>query len=215
MTEFKTDLKRLPILLLGFVCLAIGIMLMRRSDLGMAPWGVLHDGLTVVTPLSFGVITILLGFIIMVFSVVLLKTKIGIGTILNVVFVGLLIDLSAELFTYHPKQIETQLIVLILGILVMTFGRSLYISARLGSGPRDGVFVGLSRITKIDVKYVKPTIEFTVLFIGYLLGGVVGIGTIIAVISTGYLVQMFMAIMHFDPKEEQQHNLFGYTNNKR
>ena len=86
----------------------------------------------------------------------------------------------------------------------MTFGRSLYISTRLGPGPRDGLFVGLSRITKVDVKYIKPTIEMSVLLLGFLLGGIVGYGTVFLIITSGYMVQYFFKILHFDPKTETQ-----------
>ena len=201
-------------MLLGFVLLAFGIMLVKRSGRGLPPWGVFHEGLSIVTPLSFGVITQLVGLVILILSVLFLKTKIGIGTILNVVLVGFFIDLFDYLFAYQPDELISQIILFTIGIILMTFGRSLYISAKLGSGPRDGVFVGLARVTKIDVKYVKPTIEFIVLFIGVLLGGTVGFGTVIAVLINGYIVQLFMTLLKFDPKAEQQHNIFSYTKGK-
>jgi uncharacterized membrane protein YczE len=207
---FRDDLKRMPVLLLGYVFLAIGIMLTKRSTLGMAPWGVFHQGLMVQTGLSFGVITQLVGLVILLLSVVLLKTKIGIGTIFNVLIVGFLIDAFDEVYQYQPQLLLSKSIVLVFGVIIMTFGRSLYISAKLGSGPRDGVFVGLSRITNFDVKYVKPAIEFTVLIVGYLMGGTFGAGTVITVIVSGYLVQMWFKLLHFNPKEEVQHNLMLY-----
>ena len=92
----------------------------------------------------------------------------------------------------------------------MTFGRSLYISTKLGPGPRDGIFVGLSRITQIDVKYVKPAVEFTVLAIGFALGGIVGIGTLTSMLFSGYLVQYYFKKLGFNPKIENQRNLKEY-----
>ena len=97
----------------------------------------------------------------------------------------------------------------------MTFGRSLYISTKLGPGPRDGVFVGLSRITQLDVKYIKPAVEFTVLFVGFLLGGTVGIGTLTAMLFSGYLVQFYFKKLGFNPKIENQRNLREYLNIKK
>lgn len=195
---------------IGFMFLAVGIMLMKRSELGLPPWGVLHQGLEVSTPLTFGRITQLVGLLVMLISMVFLKTKIGIGTLLNVIFVGWFIDLADYFFAYTPESLHSQTILLVLGIILMTFGRSLYISARLGSGPRDGLFVGLSHVTKIDVKYIKPTIEFIVLFVGFILGGEVGVGTVIAIVLNGYIVQGYMKIMRFDPKAKQDHNIFAY-----
>ncbi len=102
----------------------------------------------------------------------------------------------------------------------MTFGRSLYISTKLGPGPRDGIFVGLSRLTQIDVKYIKPAVEFTVLLIGFLLGmskgiNYVGPGTVIAVIFSGYLVQFFFKKLGFNPKIENQRHLREYLYKKK
>lgn len=210
MSYFKKDAKRLPVLFTGFIFLSIGIMLTKRAGLGMAPWGVFHQGMSILTTLSFGVITQIFGVIILVASVVFLKTKVGIGTILNVAIVGLMIDAEDLIFKYTPTTIGSQLIIFIIGMLFMTFGRSLYISARLGSGPRDGVFVGLARVTGIEVKFIKPAIEATVLIIGWLLGGVVGYGTVIAVVTSGYLVQGFMTILNFNPKGSEQSNIVNY-----
>lgn len=216
MTTLKIDLQRLPTLLVGFIFLALGIMLTKRSDLGMAPWGVFHQGLSIQLTLSFGVVTQLVGLFVLVISLVFLKTKIGIGTVLNVLIVGPLIDLYDTIIGFEPSTIYAQYSTLVAGIILMTFGRSLYISAQLGSGPRDGVFVGLHHLTSIDIKYIKPSIEFTVLMLGYLLGGTAGVGTVLVVISSGYFVQMFMLLLMQDalmtPKSflPKQYSLLDY-----
>jgi uncharacterized membrane protein YczE len=214
MKKLRKDLKRLPITLIGFVFLSIGIMLTKRSSLGMSPCGVFHQGLSNVTDLSFGVITQLIGLIILLISVILLKTKVGLGTVLNVLLVGLMIDLSDQLYQFIPSSYFSKIIVFTTGLITMTFGRSLYIASRLGAGPRDGLFVGLSRILNIQVKYVKPTIEITVLFLGFLLGGVVGVGTVVAAFTSGYLVQMFFAILKYDSSNHTQSNIFNYVQKK-
>ncbi len=211
MNLLKQDLKRIPILFIGFIFLSFGIVLTKRSDLGMDAWGIFHQGLSVRFDISFGLVVLYFGLFVLVLSVLLLKTKIGIGTILNVMIVGLMIDFVDNLFKYIPSTTLEKTIVLVIGLVTLSFGRSLYISARLGAGPRDGVFVGLSRITKIDVKYVKPAIEFAVLIIGVLLGGTIGFGTIFLIIVSGYLVQYFFKVMHFDPKAESQRRLIDYV----
>ncbi len=210
MVILKEDLKRIPLLFLGFALLSFGLMLTKRASLGMDSWGVFHQGLAINLDLSFGVITQLLGLVILLFSVWLLKTKIGLGTILNVIIIGFMIDTSDIIFSYIPSTNMEKTILLVIGLVAMTFGRSLYISTNLGAGPRDGLFVGLSRITKIDIKYIKPSIEFSVLFLGFLLGGPIGLGTVFIVITSGYLVEYFFKVLHYDPKTEKQRNFSDY-----
>lgn len=206
----KKDLLKIPMLFLGFLLLSLGMILTMKAGLGMSSWGVLHQGLSKVSSFTFGQVTILLGVIILFFSVILIKTKVGIGTICNALFVGFIMDFFEEIITFDPNNYFEKGILFIAGMLIMTFGRSLYISTRLGPGPRDGVFVGLSRITKIDVKYVKPAVELTVLTIGYLLGGTVGVGTLILMLFSGYFVQFFFTKLGFDPKTEKQRSFKDY-----
>lgn len=208
------DLKRFPITLTGFIFLSIGIMLTKRSALGMSPWGVFHEGLSNVTGLSFGVITQLVGLVVLLVSVVFLKTKIGLGTVLNVLLVGWFIDLADHFYTYIPLSYIAKTIVFTLGLITMTFGRSLYIASRLGPGPRDGLFVGLARICNIQVKYVKPAIELTVLFLGFIFGGTAGIGTVVAALVSGYLVQMFFKLLSYDPSLKAESNIMNYFQTK-
>ena len=210
MELLKEDLKRIPLLLLGFILLSIGVMLTKRAVLGMDAWGVFHQGLSLNLGFTFGEITIYLGLLILIPSILLLKTKIGIGTILNILLVGLMIDLSDFVFTYIPITDIEKTVLLVAGLIIMTFGRALYISTGLGEGPRDGLFVGLSRITKIDIKYIKPAIEFTVLLSGFLLGGQVWFGTVFLMITSGYFVQYFFKLLHYDPKINKQRRFIDY-----
>lgn len=207
---FYRDLRKTPLMLLGFIFLSFGMILTKKSGLGMSSWGVLHEGASLRTIFTFGEVTLILGLIILVFSVYFLKTKVGIGTISNVILIGFLLDFFDYVLDFSPSTYAIQGIVFIIGLLLMTFGRSLYISTKLGAGPRDGIFVGLSRLTQIDVKYIKPAVEFTVLLTGFLLGGVVGVGTLIAIVTSGYLVQFFFKILGFNPKIENQRNFREY-----
>lgn len=210
MDAFKEDLAKLPRLLVGFLFLALGITLTIKAGLGMNPWGVFHDGLSIVLGVSFGVVTQLLGLIILLFSILLIKTKIGLGTVLNILLTGFYVDLFVELLDIYPDNYLEKSFILIVGLVTMTFGRSLYISSSLGAGPRDGLFVGLSKILNIEVKYMKPLIELTVLIIGYFLGGAVGPGTIVLSLSSGYFVQRFFKLLKFDPKNHQQSGFEDY-----
>ena len=190
--------------------LASGIRLTIVSGLGLSPWGVFHNGLSNQFNLPFGTLVIIVGFVILALSMIFLKSKIGVGTILNIALVGNMINFLEFNVSIEPSNLFMSIVFFVIGIIFMTFGRSFYISSKLGPGPRDGVFVGLSRVTKIDVKYVKPAVEFTVLLIGYILGGVVGWGTVIAIILTSRLVHLFLRLLRFDSKSEHQHNIFEY-----
>jgi len=201
-------LKQFGVLFIGFVFLSLGMVLTKRADLGMNAWGVFHQGLSKSLGLSFGVVTIIIGLIILCCSVLLLKTKIGIGTILNVVIIGIIIDIFDYLIKFIPSTTTEKLILLFLGLFIMTFGRALYISAGLGEGPRDGLMIGLHLILNIEIKYLKPTIEAIALFLGYLFGGTVGIGTLIIIFASGYLVQLYFKLLHYDPKVAKQNKLF-------
>lgn len=207
----KKDLLKIPILFLGFVLLSLGMILTMKAGLGMSSWGVLHQGIAKVSIFTFGEVTIILGVVILTLSVLLIKTKVGIGTIANALFIGFILDFFEVSIKYEPDTYLSKGILFLAGLLIMTFGRSLYISTRLGPGPRDGIFVGLSRITQIDVKYVKPAVELTVLSIGYILGGTVGVGTLITMFFSGYLVQFYFEKLGFDPKSEKQRSFREYT----
>ena len=213
MELLRSDIKRLPRLFLGFIILALGIQFSRLSGLGMYSWSVLHEGLIFQTGLSFGVITQVLGLVILFFSVLLLKIKVGIGTICNALFVGAFIDLFA-LMLPESDVLNIRIIYLALGFFLITFGRSLYISSKLGPGPRDGVFVGLSRTTNIDIIYVKPLIEIVFSIIGFLLGGKIGVGTVLFIVASGYFIEYFFKILHFDPNTSYQSNILDYRKNE-
>ena len=196
--------RQLVALFAGFICLSFGIYLTMLSLKGLSSWGVFHDGFSNLADwLTFGIVTQIVGVVILTVSIVFLKTKIGMGTILNIIIVGPLIDLFEYIHPIPNEQNWVGYIILAIGILFTTFGRSLYISAKLGPGPRDGLFVGLTALTGIKVKYVKITIEFIVLLIGILLGGQSGIGTVIMIIASGYLVQYFFRILKYNPHESR------------
>jgi uncharacterized membrane protein YczE len=206
----KNDLKRLPMLFSGIFILSIGIYLTKVAYIGLSPWHVFHDGISRNLDMSFGNVTTLLGLLILFLSVLFLKTKVGVGTILNILVIGNLLNLYESFQLVIPENVYATTVVFTVGFLLTTFGRSLYIASDLGQGPRDGLFVGFSRITNIDVKYVKPAIEFTILIIGVFLGGNFGIGTIILVVTSGYFVQLFFKILGFNPKKKTQSDIRKY-----
>jgi uncharacterized membrane protein YczE len=218
MVPLRQDLKRLPRLLAGLTLLAIGIYLTKLSGFGMAPWSVFHVGLVRVTGIPFGFVTQLVGLIVLVGSMVLFRTKIGLGTLLNVLLVGPIIALLETLYDTVVTQVWVAPLVFLPGLFIMTFGRSLYIASELGQGPRDGLFVGLAKTTGWPVKYVKSGVELTVFLLGVVLlwgdptriAQSIGIGTLLVVFLSGPLVQWYFRRLRFDPTRKENHDIRRY-----
>jgi uncharacterized membrane protein YczE len=186
--------------------------------MGMSPWGVFHIGLEFITRIPFGYITQIVGAIILLLSILLLKTEVGVGTILNVLLVGPWIVFLDSLYDVTPQNKVVGMLIFMCGFVFMTLGRSLYISSKLGQGPRDGFFVGLSKKTNWPVKYVKLVIEFIVFVIGTILllkfpayiKNYIGIGTIITVLFSGYMVQYFFSLFKFTPSMSKGYSFLRY-----
>lgn len=228
MNMFIQDLKKLPKLFLGLVFVALGLLFSRNSGLGMLPWGVFHTGISNITPLTFGQTVQVVGIIILALSIIFVKIEPGMGTILNLIFVGFMFDIlsglnvvnnfdqlnnSLRLFSNTNHLIE-QIIYLFVGIFFSSIGAAVYISCKLGAGPRDGLFVGITQITGVSVKYTKPIIEVTVTIIGILLKGSFGVGTIINALLSGYIIHLFFKLLKFDPKEKKHRSLRQYFTKK-
>lgn len=222
MKALKEDVKRVPKLVLGLLILGLGIYLTKLSAFGMSPWAIFHQGLTIRTGIPFGFITQIVGVFVLVITMVFFQTKVGIGTISNVLIVGPWIALLDVLYQEAPQTLVFQFLMFLIGLLFMTFGRSLYISSQLGQGPRDGLFVGLAKTSGVQVKYIKLMIEFTVLLLGTILLLVdsdslqkaIGIGTIIIVVGSGYLVQWYFKLLGFHPDTSKNHNIMRYFQTK-
>lgn len=195
--------------------MSLGVVLIKESELGLFPWGVFHDGLSNVLPLSFGEITSYLGFVILLFSVIAFKTNVGPGTLLNIILVGPIIDLMDMVINLDSDILIWRSLFFLFGLILMAMGKALYISSRLGAGPRDGLFVGVSRVFNAEVKYVKPTIEIIVLAAGFFLGGTIGVGTVITMLFSGYFVQSFFKMFKFESRVDRQRNMLDYFRQKK
>ena len=196
-------LGRLPPLLIGLFLFAVGVVANLNSGLGMAPWGVLNVGVSNMTPLTLGQASQVIGLIVIAVGWALGFAP-GFGTLMNMYFIGLFIDL---LIAWGPIPIPTepisQYLLLILSVVVLGVGSLFYMGVQLGAGPRDGLMLGLVKKLDRQVAYVRAGIEGTVLVIGYLLGGPVGVGTVITALTTGYSVQLFFKLGRFDSKSKQ------------
>ncbi|MCF6464671.1 YczE/YyaS/YitT family protein [Clostridium sp. Cult2] len=185
-----------------FVC-AIGIVMTINANLGLAPWDVFHQGLSNVTGITIGRAHILAGVSIIILDSIF-GEKIGWGTVLNMLFIGIFIDflMLNDLIPIFNKLLPS-LIMMLLGMLILGFGCYLYISVGWGSGPRDGLMIALVKRTNKSVRFIKNTQEIIAVTIGYLLGGHVGIGTFIMAILGGYFMQFAFKITKFDVSKVQ------------
>ncbi len=200
-------LKRLCSLVLGLFLYAFGVVLCIQANIGYAPWEVLHVGLSYRLGISIGTASIGIGLIICLI-VFLLGEKLGLGTLLNILIIGLFIDI---IFAVNIIPIMHNLwlgiLMLIGGLFTIALGSYLYIASAFGAGPRDSLMTFLKRRFMWPVGVCRSLVEGTALFIGYLLGGQVGIGTLIAVVGIGFCVQIVFGILRFNPADVKHETL--------
>ena len=182
--------RRLLQLFPGLVLCGIGLALMVLAGLGLGPWDVLHQGLSERTGLPMGTLVILVGFVVLL-AWVPLRQPVGIGTLCNVVLIGLVID-AVLAVSPEPRALGLRWACLLSGVALMGLGSGLYIGAGLGPGPRDGLMTGLARRTGASLRLVRTGIEVVVLVTGFLLGGTVGVGTVLDAVGIGPLTQLFL-----------------------
>ncbi|MBP2666120.1 MAG: hypothetical protein H6Q76_1100 [Firmicutes bacterium] len=187
--------QRVAYLFFGLLLFGLGIVMTIRSNLGTAPWDVLHLGLINYFPVTVGQVSQLTGVIVVGLGLAL-GIKPGWGTIANLYFIGVFIDLfMTSNFIPMPGQMATQLALLLAGVLVIGWGSFFYLSAALGAGPRDSFMVGAIRKSGWPLWKVRTAIEATVTLLGFLLGGPIGVGTIIVVFTLGPSIQLAFRIM--------------------
>ena len=160
------------------------------AGLGPGPGAGLHGGVARLTGLSFGTVVILTGAVVLL-AWIPLRLRVGVGTIANVIVIGLAADLGLRLFP-RPEDLWLQIVFLLAGIVLNGLAGALYVGTRLGTGPRDGLWVALSERTGRSVRLIRTIIEVTVLVIGWLLGGSVGLGTVAYALAIGPVVQYFL-----------------------
>ena len=198
---------KLTRLFTGYMFASIATVMMINSKLGLNPWGIFFKGISIQTGLSYGQVAQLSGLII-IFISLFLKIIPGIGTIFNMYFFGLFVDIVEKTGIIPlPDNMVTKIIMLLAAILIYCTGIYLYLSCKLGAGPKDGLMLGLVKKFNMSVSKVRMSIEIVVLVIGYMLGGPLGIGTVILSLSTGPVLQKIFKIWKFDAKKEKQLNI--------
>ena len=182
--------RRLTQLMVGLVLYGWSMAMLLRSGLGLDPWDVFHQGITNHVPLTFGQVTIVVGAVVLLLWIPL-RQRPGIGTVLNVFVIGLAADAGLAAMpavTWLPGQIA----MLLGGVVANGLAGALYVGARLGPGPRDGLWVAITERTGHSIRLVRTVLEVTIVAIGWLLGGTVGIGTVVYAVAIGPIVQLFM-----------------------
>lgn len=187
--------RRLPPLVLGLVLCGFGIALTVNAQLGLGPWDVLHQGLSGLTGIPIGTVNILVGAVVLL-SWMWIRERPGIGTIANVLVIGATIDLTL-LWLPEPESMPVRIVFVVVGVFLFGPGSGLYIGAGLGPGPRDGLMTGIARRGP-SVRLVRTGIELTALALGVLLGGTVGLGTILFALTIGPNVQFFLPRLAVD-----------------
>jgi uncharacterized membrane protein YczE len=182
--------RRLTQLLAGLVLYGASMALMIRAGLGLDPWDVFHFGVSRHVSWSFGTVVIVVGALVLLLWAPLRQWP-GLGTIANVVVIGLATDASLALLPV-PEALWVRTVLLLSGIGLNAVAGALYIGSQLGPGPRDGLMTGLVRRTGLSVRVVRTSIELTVLATGWLMGGVVGVGTVLYALSIGPLVHVLL-----------------------
>jgi uncharacterized membrane protein YczE len=181
---------RLVRLNVGLVLYGVTMAMMVESTLGLDPWDVFHEGVTRHVGLTFGQVVIVTGAAVLLLWIPLRQAP-GVGTVLNVVVIGLAADLGIAVIS-QPDALWLRIVLLLGGIVGNGFAGALYIGAALGPGPRDGLWLGLVRRTGRSVRLWRTVIEVSVLTVGFVLGGTVGIGTVLYALTFGPIVQLFL-----------------------
>ena len=190
--NLKPKFSTLFFLCFGLTLFGIGEGLLLVSSSGASPWTVLAQGISLNVDFSIGTITLILSIAVL-FLWIFLNQKPGIGTVLNALIIAMMIDLCIK-FVPAPENFISQISLAIIAVITVGLGGGIYLVANLGPGPRDGLMVGIQQKTNLPIALVRVIIEITVVSIGWYLGGVVGIGTLLFAFGIGPMVALGLFI---------------------
>lgn len=186
---------RYGIFFIGLMIMSLGIVFTIKANFGVSPWDVLHIGLYKKIGLTIGSWSVIVGIVIITISSIMLKKLPPLGSFLNMIFVGMFIDAFMLVpFLTTPDTLIGKISMLLLGIVFLGWGMGVYISAKLGAGPRDSLMLAFQMKTGFKVQNVRLVMEVGVLIVGWLLGGPVHVGTIIASLTIGHVAGFAMPI---------------------
>lgn len=193
-------LRRLSQLYIGLALYGASSAMLVEAGLGLEPWNVLHQGLAERTGLTIGVVSIIIGAAVLLLWIPL-RQRPGLGTVSNVFVVGIAMDGSLALLP-EAHSLAVRIPLLLAGILLNGVATGLYIAARFGPGPRDGLMTGLNRRTGRSIRLMRTAVEIAVVATGFALGGTVGIGTLLYALSIGPLAQLFLRVFAVPPASD-------------
>jgi uncharacterized membrane protein YczE len=185
--------RRIPQLLAGLALYGTSMAMQIRGALGLNPWDVLHEGLAEQTPLSFGLITAVTGVVVLLLWIPL-RQRPGVGTVANVLVIAVAVDVALALLP-APAGLPARIALMVGGIVLNGVATAAYVGARLGPGPRDGLMTGIAARTGWSLRLVRTGIEVCVLAAGWVLGGTVGVGTVLYALAIGPLAQAFLPFL--------------------
>ena len=191
--NFKPKLLTLFFLCFGLTLFGLGEGLLIVSAAGASPWSVLAQGISLNIGFSVGIITVVISVFVL-FLWLPLNQKPGIGTILNALIIGLMIDVCIK-FVPTPENYTSQLLLAIIAVLTVGLGGGIYLVGNLGAGPRDGLMIGLQQKTNLPIAAVRAFLEITVMSIGWYLGGTVGVGTLLFAFGIGPAVALSLFLV--------------------
>lgn len=192
----------------GLLFFAVGVFLMVQANIGLAPWDVFSMGLSYHLPLSYGQSMVCISLSIVLLDV-LLKEEIGVGTILGAILVGSAVDVYTALHLVSPcDTLLGGLLMMTAGLFIMGIGQVIYMGAALSCGPRDALLVALGRrLRKLPIGAVQILLQACALLVGWLLGGPVGVGTVVAVFGIGLSMQLVFRVLKFEPRDLVQEGI--------
>ena len=179
---------------IGFLLFGLSIDVIVKASIGLDSWDVFQMALTYHLPITLGESNIGVALVVVLFDIIL-REQMGWGTLANAIFIGAWVDLLQPYVPYVPNLIPIQAAYILLGTLIMGFATAIYIGVDAGAGPRDTLMLGISRVGNVSVRVARTCLEVTVVVLGWLLGGPVWIGTIIAAFAIGPAVQFAFKVL--------------------
>lgn len=197
---------RLLRLMGGIFLFSLGIVITINANIGYSPWDVFHVGLSKTLGMSIGTASMIAGLFFAI-VVILMGEKLGLGTVVNIIFIGIFIDLLAN-FHLIPlaNNFTVGIIMMIIGLFVISLGSYFYIGSAFGAGPRDSLMVVVARKTGVPVGVCRGTIELMALLVGWKLGGMVGLGTVLSALLIGFCIQITFKLLNFDATKVKHEN---------
>lgn len=199
--------RRTGLLVSGLLVSAVGITMMLQANVGLEPWSVLQQGIAQTCGITYGVSSILVGAAVILIAIAC-GERVGFGTVANIVLCGVFIDTLLALgWVPLMTGLGSGVLMLLAGLELLALGTWLYMQSALGTGPRDALMVALARKTGRSVGLCRAAVELVVIFVGWRLGGQVGLGTVISALGLGTLFNLNFALLHFDAAALHQEDL--------